>query len=135
MTAHERVLIVLLLLAPLLVLVVAMTIVRAIVLAYLARKWQRDMSAARRLLVRASTSPGMDVQPLRELSVQVQVRALIELGRSVTGPELINVRAAADKLGIPRKAEKMCTSRAWWRRTGACAAGRGGRLGGRPPRR
>lgn len=107
---------VLLILVPLLLLCVIGTLARAFLLAYLVRRNEHLAVEARHVLVQVASTPGVDVSAMRKFPFRVNVKALVLMARSVTGPELARVRKAADQLGVVRKAERMCTSWAWWKR-------------------
>lgn len=77
----------------------------------------RQLSLARRALVIASAEAGpTELQEVEELPFGIRVQSLIYLARAVTGPELRRVRAIAEQLGVVQAAQRMVTSRRWWKR-------------------
>ena len=104
------------LIVPALFLCTLFTILRAWTTELADRRQRKLMAAARKTLVVAATTSGTDLAPVRDLPPRVLVRALTQIARSVSGPELGRIRTVADHLGIVRSAERLCTSPFWWRR-------------------
>ncbi|HUP89265.1 MAG TPA: HEAT repeat domain-containing protein [Longimicrobiales bacterium] len=103
-------------LVPALLVCILATIARAVALSKFQKKHDQLLTEARKTLVVAASTSGTDLRAVRAMPFRVLVKGLIQIARSVTGPELTRVRIAADQLGVVRRAERMCTSVFWWRR-------------------
>lgn len=116
MTSFELVRQVLVIIAMLLAATMLVTLARAAALAWYGPHNRRQLAQARRILVRTADTRGENLGALDDLPYRVQVAAFVELTRNVTGRELENLRIAAERIGITRRARRLCRSRHWWRR-------------------
>ena len=101
----------------LLLLAVLATLGRALYLLRQIDRTQVRLAAARRALVIAISeeSPAL-TDAIVNLPFRLQVRALVDLARGVTGLDLRRTRAIAARLGVVARAERMTRSRWWWQR-------------------
>jgi hypothetical protein len=101
----------------LLLLAVLVTLGRAAYLLWHLAKNQKQLAAARRALVVAVSDDKPALGPeIVQLPFRLQVHALVDLARGVTGIELRRVRAIAAQLGVVAKSERLTRSRRWWHR-------------------